>query len=90
LVALTIAKMLDPYARFNGEVINVAIGIEQVLVFTIVVSVPSQVTRDVVNVRSSLSFTVIVYVVIGKPLMSGRSQLKTTFDPSIVVVGADG
>jgi hypothetical protein len=36
-VALTIAKMLEPYTMLNGEVIKVAMGIEQVLVSIIAV-----------------------------------------------------
>jgi hypothetical protein len=53
LIDKTLAKMLEPHANENGELVNTEIGIVHILLATIVVFVPSQLIRSDANVPSA-------------------------------------
>jgi hypothetical protein len=82
--------MLDPHGKLNGVPLKVAMGTKHCRLVMIFESDPSQLTNSVVKVKSSLSRILMMYEVIGEPLLSGKSHLIITSDELIVVVGAEG
>lgn len=53
LIDKTLAKMLEPHANENGELVRTEIGIVHILLATIVVFEPSQLIRSDANVPSA-------------------------------------
>jgi hypothetical protein len=86
----TVAKILDPHGKLNGEVTSEEIGIAQVRLDTTIEVLPLQLRGSSVNVTLSLWRTLILYPVICEPPSPGIVHDIVTKELLIAVIGARG
>ena len=91
-VAKTLAQMLDPQGRLNGETTRAVVGITHDFALTILDLEPSQFVRSVVYVILLLVRIVIMYDKIIAPLFAGSVHEIVTESVMLekVVIGAEG